>query len=153
MDTYRKDQASLYFTFFNEIGIISQLASTEFERCLPLGLTGSQFGVLNWFMRVEDAATPGRLAKAFQVTGGAMTNTLKKLQAKGLVKVEPDAESGRQKRVTITAKGRAARSKAIQATAPVFAQFAQEFSPAQIERVVQQLEKIRKYLDEKRYET
>lgn len=145
------DEALILFGFFNEIGIISQLASNMFERQLPEGLTNSQFGVLNWFHRVDNEATPSRLATAFQVTGGAMTNTLKKLEAKGLIKVEPDATSGRQKRVTITKQGSAMREKAIRSAAPLLAEFAQAFSVNTIEKQTRQLQKVRQYLDEYRY--
>lgn len=145
------DPGAALFSYFNEISIISQLAGNLFERNLPDGLTGSQFGVLNWFHRVDDEASPGRLATAFQVTAGAMTNTLKKLDAKGLVKVEPDGQSGRQKRVTITAKGKRTRDKAIAAAAPMFAEFAAQFSAAGIEKQTVELQKVRQYLDEYRY--
>ncbi|MBQ13458.1 MAG: MarR family transcriptional regulator [Gammaproteobacteria bacterium] len=144
------DEATL-FVFFNEIGIISQLSSALFERNLPDGLTSSQFGVLNWFSRVDMEATPGRLATAFQVTGGAMTNTLKKLNAKGLVKIEPDATSGRKKRVTITARGSALREKAIASASPMLQEFAEEFPAGKIARQLGELQKIRQYLDEYRY--
>ena len=142
---------AVLFAFFNEIGIIAQLSSAMFERALPGGLTNSQFGVLNWFVRVDSEATPGRLATAFQVTGGAMTNTLKKLAGKGLVTIEPDAHSGRKKRVTLTAQGLALRNEAIAAAAPLFREFASEFSPAMIERQLRELRHIRQYLDQYRY--
>ena len=61
------------FAYFNEIGIIAQLSSAQFEKTLPARLNNSQFSVLNWFRRVDSQATPGRLATAFQVTAGAMT--------------------------------------------------------------------------------
>ncbi|MDA1370751.1 MAG: MarR family winged helix-turn-helix transcriptional regulator [Proteobacteria bacterium] len=142
---------SIVFTFFNEIGIISQLSTALFERSLPEGLSNSQFGVLNWFVRVDSEATPGRLATAFQVTGGAMTNTLKKLEAKGLVRIEPDAHSGRKKRVTITAKGSTLRDRAISSAAPLLREFADVFPANKLERQVAVLQKIRAYLDEQRY--
>lgn len=142
---------SMVFTFFNEIGIISQLSTALFERSLPEALSNSQFSVLNWFVRVDSEATPGRLATAFQVTGGAMTNTLKKLQAKGLIRIEPDAQSGRKKRVTITPKGRTLRDKAISSAAPLLREFAEVFPASKLERQVAALQKIRAYLDERRY--
>jgi len=145
------DANTALFDYFNEIGIISQLAGNLFERKLPKGLTSSQFGVLNWFMRVDDEASPGRLATAFQVTAGAMTNTLKKLESKGLIKVEPDGSSGRQKRVTITTQGRRMRDKAIASAAPLFTEFAARFPAASIARQTQDLQKVRQYLDEYRY--
>lgn len=139
------------FALFNEIGIISQLANRVFEDHLPDGLTISQFSVLNWFVRVDTEATPSRLATAFQVTGGAMTNTLKRLEAKGYVKVEPDANSGRQKRVTMTATGREARDQAIAAVAPVMSEFGAAFAGLPLEQLTRQLAEVRQYLDEYRY--
>ncbi len=139
------------FTYFNEIGIIAQLSSAIFERNLPEGLNNSQFSVLNWFIRVDTQATPGRLATAFQVTAGAMTNTLKKLEAKGLVKIEPDELSGRKKKVTITAQGEKIRKEAIASAAPLFQEFAENFPQENIELQVEQLKKVREYLDQRRY--
>jgi DNA-binding MarR family transcriptional regulator len=118
---------------------------------LPTGMTSSQFSVLNWFTRVDVEATPGRLAKAFQVTAGAMTNTLKKLEAKGWVKVEPDQSSGRKKRVTMTRKGAAARRAAIAAVAPLLAEFATEFGSKKLEKQLKALVPVRQYLDEYRF--
>lgn len=139
------------FVYFNEIGIIAQLSSALFERNLPDGLNSSQFGVLNWFSRVDTQATPGRLATAFQVTAGAMTNTLKKLEAKGLVKIEPDELSGRKKKVTITKEGEWLRAQAIAAAAPLFQEFAEQFELENIERQIADLQQVREYLDERRY--
>jgi DNA-binding MarR family transcriptional regulator len=145
-----KSSGSALFSYFNEIGIIAQLSNAMFERSLPDGLNNSQFGVLNWFSRVDSQATPGRLAAAFQVTAGAMTNTLKKLESKGLVKIEPDEFSGRKKRVTITAQGEKMRMQAIAAAAPVFQEFAERFPIESIERQVADLRKVREYLDQRR---
>lgn len=147
----KPDQAEILFSYFNEIGIIAQLSETMFERQLPDGMTLPQFSVLNWFMRVDDEATPGRLAKAFQVTGGAMTNTLRRLQNKGLVKVEPDQISGRKKRVTITAAGRRMRDKAIARAVPLFAEIAAELDMKTVKRQLPQLRAVRAMLDEHRY--
>ena len=144
------DAGSL-FDFFNEIGIIAQLSSNLFARSLPDGLTQSQFSVLNWFVRVDTEATPKRLATAFQVTPGAMTNTLKKLADKGLVRIEPDTRSGRQKRVSMTPAGRAMRTRAIAATAPLFEEFATRFPPQSLQQALTDLRAVRAYLDERRY--
>jgi len=139
------------FSYFNEIGIIAQLSNAVFEKTLPEGLNSSQFGVLNWFSRVDSEATPGRLAIAFQVTAGAMTNTLKKLESKGLVKIEPDEFSGRKKRVTITAEGEKTRKLAISAAAPLFKELAQNIPQENIESQLEELRKVRAYLDQRRY--
>jgi len=140
------------FTYFNEIGIIAQLSNAQFERNLPDGLNNSQFSVLNWFSRVDSEATPGRLAIAFQVTAGAMTNTLKKLEAKDLIRIEPDEFSGRKKKVTITTKGKKVRNQAIASAAPLFQEFAENFPQENIEIQLAQLQKVRAYLDQRRYQ-
>ncbi|MEZ5491525.1 MAG: MarR family transcriptional regulator [Gammaproteobacteria bacterium] len=147
----RKKDESLLFSYLNEIGIIAQLANNEFERNLPDGLTVSQFSVLNWFVRVDSEATPGRLADAFQVTAGAMTNTLKKLASKGFVRLEPDASSGRRKRVTLTRKGREMRERAIACTSPLLAEFGQAMNAMDFEQQLKQLRQVRTYFDTRRY--
>ncbi len=143
--------SSPLFVYFNEIGIIAQLSTALFERTLPAGLNNSQFGVLNWFSRVDSQASPGRLASAFQVTAGAMTNTLKKLESKGLVKIEPDELSGRKKKVTITPAGEELRQQAIAAAAPLFEEFVERFPQEGIEGQIEELQKVREYLDLLRY--
>ena len=143
--------ASALSVYFNEIGIIAQLSSAQFQRNLPDGLSHSQFSVLNWFRRVDSQASPGRLATTFQVTAGAMTNTLKKLEAKGLVKIEPDELSGRKKKVTITLKGEELHKQAITASAPMFQEFAKRFPMEDVAKKITELRKVREYLDERRY--
>ena len=146
-----KASEATLFAYFNEISIISQLSSVLFERNLPEGLNNSQFSVLNWFSRVDSQASPGRLATAFQVTAGAMTNTLKKLESRGLVKIEPDELSGRKKKITITSKGEKARKQAIAASAPLFQEFAENCPQENIELQIEALQKVREYLDQRRY--
>lgn len=92
------------FAVFNEIGIISQLSNTAFERVLADGMTVSQFSLLNHLVHLGDGKNPSSLANAFQVTRGAMTNTLGKLEKRGCVDVRSDAEDGRGKKVFITEK-------------------------------------------------
>jgi len=117
---------------------------------MPHGLTQSQFSVLNWFLRVDDAATPGRLARAFQVTGGAMTNTLGKLADKGFVSVTPDPDSGRRKIVRLTPAGRQARDEAIAATGPALLELLDRFPRQRLERALPLLRAVRAYLDAER---
>lgn len=141
----------ILFRYFNEIGIISALANNSFERLLPGDLTLSQFSVLNWFVRVDTVATPSRLATAFQVTGGAMTNTLKKLETKGLICIEPDPTSGRQKRVTLTAAGKKLREQAIRDAYPLLQEASAALDMDAIRKQLPQLQEVRQYLDEYRY--
>ena len=137
------------FTYFNEISIIARLTIAQFERILPDCLNNSQFSVLNWFSRVDSPASPSRLATAFQVTPGAMTNTLKKLESKSLVKIEPDELCGRKKKVSMTSKGEKLQKKAVNAAA-LFQEMAKNRPLGNIEIQVAQLQKVREYSDQRR---
>ena len=147
----RPNSSELTFKFFNEIGIINQLASNAFESCLPDGLTVSQFSVLNWFIRVDNEATPGRLATAFMVTKGAMTNTLKRLEDKGFIQVRPDEQSGRRKLVTMTPAGASARAAAILAVEPLLKDVLKQFNSVELSASMPFLEQVRAFLDQRRY--
>ncbi len=140
----------LAFRFFNEIGIIEQLASSRLERCLPDGLKDSQFRVLNHLVRLGGEWSPVRLANAFQVTKGAMTNTIKRLDKRGLIAVSNDPEDGRGKLVSITDAGIEMRNQCIESIAPLLIELSKEFSPQEFSAVLPVLEKIRKYLDANR---
>lgn len=135
------------FRLFNEIGIIAQLANTQLERVLPHGLTLSQFGVLNHFVRLGGAPNLVELARAFQVTKGAMTNTVQRLVEKGFVTVAPDPADRRGKRVTLTRAGRKARDDAVTALRPQLEALAAVFPAAEIERTLPFLQRLRTFLD------
>ena len=140
----------LVFRFFNEIGIIEQLSRAQFERGLPHGLTLAQFKVLNHFARLGGERSPISLARAFQVTKGAVTNAVQKLEAKGFVATRPDPDDGRGKLVYLTDAGRAARDDAIATLQPVFPLLFAEFSDAEFAAALPFLERLRKFLDENR---
>jgi len=153
MSRMKNSDLDTAFAFFNEIGIISQLSINQMQRSMPHGLTQSQFAVLNWFIRVEDEATPGRLASAFQVTKGAMTNTLAKLEEKGFIVVTPDPRSGRRKLVRISPAGRRAREAALAAASPQLETFLTAFPLTKLNRVLPLLREVRQYLDTARENT
>ncbi|MGD9537882.1 MAG: MarR family winged helix-turn-helix transcriptional regulator [Alphaproteobacteria bacterium] len=135
------------FKFFNEIGIIEQLARNRLERVLPDGLKAPHFGVLNHLVRLGDDTSPLQLARAFQVSKGTMTNTIQRLEARRLIEVRPDPADGRGKRVFLTRKGRAAREACIAAIAPSFLELAKAFPQSKFEEALPFLQAIRSYLD------
>lgn len=149
MSVNPKDMEAV-FGFFNEIGIIAQLAGNAFEKAMPDGMTLAQFSVLNHLCRLGDGWTPHRIARAMQVTKGAMTGTLKHLEGKGLVVITPDATDGRAKRVNITDKGRAMRGDCLGAMAPMLQELLQDFTPAEIAGVAPVLSAVRAWLDNRR---
>ena len=140
----------LYFSFFNEIGIIEQLSRVLFESKLPPGFLVSHFSVLNHLIRVQDGPTPLRLANAFQVPKTTMTHTLSVLEKHGLVEMRPNPQDGRSKCVWLTEAGRKFRDRAIAAMAPEMAVLADRFPPEFIAGLVAGLARIRDFLDRQR---
>ena len=143
----RPTEDPIAFRFFNEIGIIEQLARTQLERNLPDGLKMPQFGVLNHLARLEGDWRPARLASAFQVTKGAMTNTLQRLEKRGLVRVIPDPHDGRAKLVSITNTGRDMRLRCVDSVSPLLTELLQALSDKEFASALPFLEKVRIYLD------
>jgi DNA-binding MarR family transcriptional regulator len=135
---------------FTEIGIIDQLVTTRLERSLPAGLSAAQFGVLTHFSRRGGAETPVQLARAFQVTKGAMTNTLQRLEAQGFVDIVPDQADGRRKLVSLTAEGAAAYEQAVELLRPYFSDLRDAFTPEEFDAALPFLRALRIWLDENR---
>ncbi len=144
------EAAELYFSLFLEIGIIAQLSGNRFQRALSHGLTMAQFSLLTHCIRLGDGWTPARLAAAFQVTRGTMTNTLQKLEAKGFIRVDPDPDDARSKRVFLTAPGRAAQEEALKALVPEIVQLPAGFPPTLAAEILPALERLRIWLDTNR---
>jgi len=140
----------LAFQLFVEIGIIEQLARTQLERQLPDGLKISQFGVLSHLVRRGGDWSPARLAAAFQVTKGAMTNTLQRLEVRGLVEILADDHDGRAKIVRLTVEGRKMRELCAKNMSPFIADLSKEITENELHAALPVLEKIRKYLDSHR---
>ena len=140
----------IVFTFFYEIGVVDQLATNLMERYLPKGLTLPQFTVLNHFVHWEGHHSPYELARSFQVTKGAMTNTLKKLERHGFISVEEDPDDGRRKLVTITESGRRAHQDSVLRLRPLAAMISGHLPVDDIEKLMPLLRDMRRYLDENR---
>lgn len=144
-DTGQAGQA--IFAALNEIAIIGQLSGNAFLKVMPDGLQLAQFGVLNHMVRLGDGWTPVRLASAFQVTKGAMTNTLQRLEARALVRIEPDPADGRSKRVFITDAGRAMHQRCLAALGPELAALEAALGGELFTRLLPDLQALRTHLD------
>jgi DNA-binding MarR family transcriptional regulator len=138
------------FRVFNAIAIIEQLARVIMERRLPNGLRISHFAVLNHFVRLGDGKSPLELARAFQVTKGAMTNTVRRLQNFGFVTIVPNPRDGRGKLVHLTSDGRKARDDAVRAIEPFMRKLYQRIAPEEFESALPFLMKLAATLDESR---
>jgi len=145
-----KEKQKLAFQFFNEMGIVHQLAVTAFNRRLPAGMHVSHFAVINHMIRLGDGTTPLALAKAFQVTKGTMTNTLSVLGERGLIKLKPHATDGRSKLVFLTAAGRKFHPRAIKSLDPLFAMLEDKMDLEKLHAILPVLREVRETLDANR---
>jgi DNA-binding MarR family transcriptional regulator len=135
---------------FAEIGAIGQLARNRIERALPDGMSQAQFDVLVHLARHGHEQNPAALAAAFQLTKGAITNTLQRLARQGFVRVTGDEADGRRKRVALTPAGQAAMNAAIVAARPVMEDLRARFADAEFAAVLPFLSALRAWLDENR---
>ena len=138
------------FTVFNEIGIIEQLSRSAFERVLPHGLKVSHFSLLNHLVRLGDGQSPSHMAKAFQVTKAAITNTLGRLEAKGFVRVRPNPSDARAKLVFLTPTGKRARNESLAALEPTLTQLALVVPQDEFSAVLPFLQTLRATFDRAR---
>jgi DNA-binding MarR family transcriptional regulator len=138
------------FALLNEVAIIEHLARNRLERVLPDGLRASHFVVLNHLVRLGDGRSPARIARAVQVERPAMTNTLQRLEARGLVRLAPHPRDGRGKLVFLTEAGRAAREAAVAAATAAIAPVAEGIDAAEMEAALPLLRRLRAALDRAR---
>ena len=138
------------FGFFTEIGIINQLSTALFAKSLPDGVHPSHFSILNHLVLRGDGKPPLRIASAMQVTKNTMTHSLKVLQHKGYIDVQPDPNDGRGKLVFLTETGRSFREDAIVRVSAMFKDTIGEDQIAIMRRIRNDLEQMRKHLDNNR---
>lgn len=144
----QEDALRTAFQVMTEIAIIGHLADTALAQTLPKELSVAGFGVLNHFVRLNrDGESPSQLARAFQVTKGAMTYTLQQLEAQGYVRVEADPADARGKIVRITAKGRRAREAGANSVRPGMVALLERFGADEFARVLPFLMSLRQTLD------
>ena len=109
---------ALAVALFSELFVADQLARSRVAKVLPKGMELSHFSVLNLLARGGERS-PAELARAFNVTRGAMTNTIGKLEWAGYVHVRPDWDDARRKFVSVSPAGIKARDAAYSAVTPI----------------------------------
>jgi DNA-binding MarR family transcriptional regulator len=128
---------------FGELFMADQLARNLVSKALPKGMELSHFSVLNHLARGAGERTPAQLARAFHVTRGAMTNTLTKLEFAGHIHIRPDWDDARQKFVSLSPSGRAARDAAVQAVVPLIAEVVRLLGEDRVRALVPVLRELR----------
>jgi DNA-binding MarR family transcriptional regulator len=139
------------FDFFVEIAVIDQLVGTQMARVLPDGVSMASFSLLNHLLSKGGADSPVRLAQALQVTKGAITAMLKRLEARGLVVLSADPRDGRGKIVSLTPAGLRTRNEAVAALDPLLATFLAAFPEPDLAAALPLLKRVRLDLNRRRY--
>lgn len=145
-----KSDDPVMFRFFNEIGIIEQLVRARLESTLPGEMKMSHFALLNHLVRLGGKWSPARLAAAFQVTKPAITNTMNRLEARGLIRVEADPADGRGKLVSLTPAGRRLREQCISNIEPFLTELQHNFGIESFDDALPFLQRLRRHLDQNR---
>ncbi len=144
------ERLKLAFRFFNEIGIINQLATAAFNKRLPDGVHVSHFGVINHMVRLGDGKTPRSLASAFQVTKGTMTHTLSGLSERGFITIEPNEADRRSKLIYLTERGREFHGAAIRNVGPLLDVLGTAIDLDKLIDVLPLLQEVREVMDANR---
>ena len=109
----------LAVSLFGEISAIDHLLKVKLSKSLPMGMEFSHFTILNYISTMETEKTPAQLARSFNLTKGAITNTLNKLSKMGYIHVRPDWDDGRSKLISISQTGKNARDSAVDSIEPI----------------------------------
>jgi len=133
---------------FDEIRYIEHLVRTSIARKLPVGLTYPQFEVMNLLARRGDGITPLAIARALQMTKSGLTNTLHRLYARKLIRVEMCEADGRKKRIWLTPEGKQAYVQSMVALRPRMESLRDGFTPKEFREVLPFLKALRTWLGE-----
>ena len=108
----------------------------------------SHFSVLNSLSWHGGERSPAQLAETFNVTRGAMTNTLSKLEWAGYVHIRPDWDDARRKMVAISPAGRQARDAAVNAITPMISNVVDDIGEEQVRATLPILRALRRQLSQ-----
>lgn len=138
----------LAVALFSEMFTADQLARNLLSKTLPKGMELSHFSVLNYLVRATEPRTPAQLARTFNLSKGAITNTLHKLEWAGHIHINPDWEDARRKQVVISPAGRRARDAALEVIAPIIAELVENVGTEKVRAVLPVLRDLRVKLSE-----
>lgn len=140
------------FQVLNYVGIIDQLITTRANRMLAAEkLPLAQFSMLNHFSHdPKRGRTVSETAGAFEAPQPGITKMFQRLVRKGYLAVKTAPEDARIKRHFLTAKGQAARRRAIARLMPDIARMFAEWPPDELDALHGALFRLKVWLDRDR---
>ena len=148
MNETKSQSNQLAIALFSEMFMADQLARARLAKVLPKGMELSHFSVLHHLARAGAEKSPADLARAFNVTRGAMTNTISKLEWAGYVHVRPDWDDARRKFIAISPTGLKARDAALGAIAPILAEAVASIGDEKVRNTLPVMRELRTRLEE-----
>lgn len=133
-----------------ELLFVNHLARDKLSRVLPSGMELSQFLVLLHIAQLDEETGPARLADAFNVTRGAMSNTLSRLERQGLITVRPDPLDARRKFIGLSVAGRTTLEDVFGGIRPAFEPILESKKPTELDMSLALLAEIREGLEARR---
>lgn len=143
------EKNTLAISLFSEILAADQMVRNRLSRVLPKGMEISHFSVLNHLAWHEGERSPAQLAETFNVTRGAMTNTLSRLEWAGYVHIRPDWDDARRKMVAISPAGRRAREQALSSIAPMVSDVIEQLGEDSVRATLPILRQLRMQISSK----
>ena len=136
------------------LGIVTQLFESRMGQHLGKhDLTYSQFALLNHLARhqhLNEAISD--LVKVMEMNQPGVTKAVQKLTRMGLVETHKDENDGRKKYVRITPAGQEQIGRAMADIGPDVVRWFQDWSPEEMDRFIDHLERISWWLDGNRLE-
>ena len=136
----------LAIAIFSEVLAIDQRLRSKLNQALPKGLELSHFSALNHLVVTKGEATPAGLATALNVSRGAMTNTLSRLENSGYIHIHRDWEDARKKFVSVSTAGKLVRDIALNSVAPIFKDTTENTAPDHLKEILSSLRNLRQKL-------
>lgn len=126
-----------------QIARASVVTYDAFDRFIgkPFDLKKVEFSLL-MLVQANQALPPKRLARALAVTAPNLTLLLDRLQARGLIRREPNPLDGRSQNVVLTASGRKLAHEATAAAEPMERELLQRLSRAEHAMLIELLDKL-----------
>ena len=127
--------------------ILFQIVGNKKNASLIESLRGEN-AVLTWLVRQEEDVHPGELAEKLSLVPGRMTDILKTLEKKGMIRRERDPEARRRVLVRITPKGARSVTERREQIRVQYSGLYEALGLDDTVKLIELLHKVNRYFDE-----
>jgi len=127
--------------------VLFQIVGNKKNASLLESLRGEN-AVLTWLVRQEEDVHPGDLAEKLSLVPGRMTDILKTLEKKGMIRRERDPEDRRRVLVRITSKGARSVTERREQIRVQYSGLYEALGLDDTVKLIELLHKVNRYFDE-----